>query len=117
VEDVDFCMRIEKRGGEILYVPHISIMHQQGTSHVYSGFVEWHKSNSFAKYFFKHFQPQYPKPLLNIFAAAIYTRFVLRLIPMSLRWMFERVFPPRPIPVRAARKAIESRKSRSVSSS
>jgi len=94
VEDVDFCMRIEKRKGEILFVPHISIMHQQGTSHVYSGFVEWHKSNSFAKYFFKHFQPQYPKPLLNIFAAAIYARFALRLLPMTLRWMFNLVFPP-----------------------
>jgi len=95
VEDVDFCMRIEKSGGSIYYVPHISAVHQQGTSRVYPGFVEWHKSSSFAKYFFKHFQPQYPKPLLNIFAAAIYTRLVLRLVPMTLRWMFELVFPRR----------------------
>lgn len=118
VEDVDFCMRIEKRGGEILYVPHISIMHQQGTSRVYSGFVEWHKSNSFAKYFFKHFQPQYPKPLLNIFVAAIYTRFVLRLIPMSLRWLFDLIVPPRPAPAlaRAPRRAITSRKDHAVNS-
>lgn len=107
VEDVDFCMRIEKRRGVILYVPHISVMHQQGTSRVYPGFVEWHKSHSFAKYFFKHFQPQYPKPLLNIFAAAIYTRFALRLLPMTLRWLFTLTFrtatPPARSTARAAR--------------
>jgi N-acetylglucosaminyl-diphospho-decaprenol L-rhamnosyltransferase len=102
VEDVDFCMRIEKQGGEILFVPYLSVMHQKGTSRVYSGFVEWHKSHSFAKYFFKHFQPQYPKPLLNIFAAAIYTRFTLRLLPITLRWMFELIFPPKDIPACAA---------------
>ena len=94
VEDVDFCMRIEKRNGEILFVPHISVMHRQGTSYVYSGFVEWHKSKSFAKYFFKHFQPQYPKPLLNLFATAIYCRFALLLLPMTLRWIFDRLFRP-----------------------
>lgn len=116
VEDVDFCMRIEKRDWEILYVPHISIMHQKGTSRVYSGFVEWHKSNSFAKYFFKHFQPQYPKALLNIFAAAIYTRFALRLIPMSLRWLFDLVFPRRQVAVRAV-SSTASRKRRAISSS
>jgi N-acetylglucosaminyl-diphospho-decaprenol L-rhamnosyltransferase len=92
VEDVDFCMRIEKGNGEILFVPHLSVMHMQGTSNVYSGFVEWHKSNSFTKYFFKHFQPQYPKPLLSLFAAAIYIRFALRLLPMALRWVLERFF-------------------------
>ena len=103
VEDVDFCMRIEKRSGVILYVPHISVVHQQGTSRVYSGFVEWHKSKSFVKYFFKHFQPQYPKPLLNIFAAAIYTRFVLRLMPMTMRWTFDRLFTPKTKTIRRAK--------------
>jgi N-acetylglucosaminyl-diphospho-decaprenol L-rhamnosyltransferase len=117
VEDVDFCMRIEKLKGEILFVPYISVMHQKGTSRVYSGFVEWHKSNSFAKYFFKHFQPQYPKPLLNIFAAAIYARFVLRLVPSTLRWMFELIFPPKEIPARAATSTKAGRKRRAISPS
>ena len=102
VEDVDFCMRIEKQGGEILFVPHLSVMHQKGTSSVYSGFVEWHKSHSFAKYFFKHFQPQYPKLLLNIFAAAIYIRFTLRLLPITLRYILELIYPPKGIPARPA---------------
>ena len=114
VEDVDFCMRIEKRKGEILFVPYISVMHQKGTSHVYSGLVEWHKSHSFAKYFFKHFQPQYPKLLLNIFAAAIYTRFLLRLMPITVRWLFELMFPPKEISIRAAKA---SGKRRTINSS
>ena len=117
VEDVDFCMRIEKRKGEILFVPYITVMHQKGTSHVYSGFVEWHKSNSFAKYFFKHFQPQYPKPLLNIFAASIYMRFALRLAPITLRWLFDKMFPPKVIPARAAEPMKRHPKRRATSSS
>jgi N-acetylglucosaminyl-diphospho-decaprenol L-rhamnosyltransferase len=117
VEDVDFCMRIEKAGGEILFVPHISITHQQGTSRVYSGFVEWHKSKSFAKYFFKHFQPQYPKPLLNLFAASIYARFVLRLVPVTLRWMMELMFPAKEISFRAAESSKVDQKRREISSS
>jgi N-acetylglucosaminyl-diphospho-decaprenol L-rhamnosyltransferase len=117
VEDVDFCMRVEKRKGEIFFVPYISVMHQQGTSRVNSGIVEWHKSNSFAKYFFKHFQPQYPKPLLNIFAAAIYTRFALRLLPMTLRWLFGLVFPRKPVVARAATPMKVENKTRAISSS
>jgi N-acetylglucosaminyl-diphospho-decaprenol L-rhamnosyltransferase len=117
VEDVDFCMRVEKRKGEILFVPYISVMHQKGTSKVFSGFVEWHKSNSFAKYFFKHFQPQYPKPLLNIFAAAIYARFLLRLIPGTLRWLLALVIPPNEYPAAAAASPKVKHKRRAISSS
>ncbi len=92
VEDVDFCMRIEKQKGLILYVPHLSVMHQKSTSGVFPGFVEWHKSRSFTKYFFKHFQPQYPKTMLNIFAGTIYFRFALRFFPLAIRWVFKKFF-------------------------
>jgi GT2 family glycosyltransferase len=89
VEDIDFCMRIAKRGGRILYVPDITITHMRGTSRVHPGFVEWHKSVSVVKYFFKHFQPQYPRMLLRIVAAAIFVRYALRLMPITLGWLAE----------------------------
>lgn len=100
VEDIDFCMKMEKKGRKILYVPHLTVMHVRSTSSVFPGFVEWHKSLSVVKYFHKHFQPQYPKAILKIFAAAIFTRFVLRLVPMTLTWLWELIGGPAPAPAR-----------------
>ena len=87
VEDIDFCMKIAKADGHILYVPHVSVTHEQGTSRVYQTFVEWHKARSAVRYFFKHFQPQYPTFLLRMIAVAIFTRFTIRLLPQTLRWL------------------------------
>jgi N-acetylglucosaminyl-diphospho-decaprenol L-rhamnosyltransferase len=91
VEDVDFCMRLAKAKREVLYVPDISVTHVQGTSRVFPGFVEWHKSRSAVKYFYKHFQPQYPRAILNIVALAIFFRFALRLAPLSASWIMGRI--------------------------
>jgi hypothetical protein len=91
VEDVDFCMRIEKSGGIILFVPNIRVMHQKSSSDVYPGFIEWHKAKSFCTYFNKHFHIQYPKWILNIFATAIYFRFAVRLVPTSVSWLWKKI--------------------------
>ena len=91
VEDVDFCMRIEKSGGIILFVPNIRVMHQKSSSDVYPGFIEWHKAKSFCTYFKKHFHIQYPKWILNIFATAIYFRFAVRLVPTSVSWLWKKI--------------------------
>ena len=91
VEDVDFCMRIEKSGGIILFVPNIRVMHQKSSSDVYPGFIEWHKAKSFCTYFNKHFHMQYPKWILNIFATAIYFRFAVRLVPTSVSWFWKKI--------------------------
>ena len=90
VEDVDFCMRVEKAGGIILYDPHVKVMHQKSSSDVFPGFIEWHKAKSFCIYFDKHFHNQYPKWILTIFATAIYLRFGLRLVPTTISWLFNR---------------------------
>ena len=92
VEDVDFCMRIEKNGGKILYVPSISTVHQRSTSKVYPGFVEWHKTRSFCMYFQKHFCEQYPAWALSVFSVAIHFRFLLRLPPITLVWLMRLIF-------------------------
>ena len=91
VEDVDFCMRIEKSGGIILFVPNIRVMHQKSSSDVYPGFIEWHKAKSFCTYFNKHFHMQYPKWILNIFATTIYFRFAVRLVPTSVSWFWKKI--------------------------
>ena len=91
VEDVDFCMRVEKSGGIILFVPNVSVMHKKSSSDVYPGFIEWHKAKSFCIYFNKHFHMQYPRWILNIFATAIYFRFGVRLLPISVSWFWKKL--------------------------
>ena len=91
VEDVDFCMRVERAGGTILYDPNVKVMHQKSSSDVFPGFIEWHKAKSFCTYFDKHFRNQYPRWILNIFATAIYVRFGLRLVPTTIVWLFNKI--------------------------
>lgn len=100
VEDVDLCMRIQKSGGAILYVPDVAVTHVQGTSRVFPLFVEWHKSISVKKYFYKHFRPQYPDFALRLIGLAIFLRLAVRSVPLTLGWLSERFGsrrqPPRP---------------------
>lgn len=91
VEDVDLCLRIQKAGGLILYVPDASVTHVQGTSRVFPLVVEWHKSVSVVRYFSKHFRPQYPNLVLRLISMAIFLRLGVRAVPMTLAWVGERL--------------------------
>lgn len=91
VEDVDLCLRIHKSGGEILYVPDAAVTHVQGTSRVFPLVVEWHKSVSVARYFNKHFRPQYPDLALRLISLAVFMRLVVRGVPLTLSWGLERL--------------------------
>ena len=92
VEDVDFCMRIQKAGGVILYVPDAAVTHVKSTSKVFPLVVEWHKSVSANTYFWKHFRPQYPDLVLRIISVALYVRLVVRVIPLTIRWLSDTIF-------------------------
>ena len=37
VEDIDFCLRVEKINGSILYLPHVSVIHRKGSSDSFPG--------------------------------------------------------------------------------
>lgn len=90
VEDVDFCFRVQKTGGEILYVPDAAVTHVKGTSRVFPLVVEWHKSVSVTKYFSKHFRPQYPDLALRLISLAIFLRLAVRAVPLTATWLMER---------------------------
>jgi len=92
VEDVDFCMRLQKRGGLILYVPDAAVTHVKSTSHVFPLVVEWHKSVSATKYFRKHFRPQYPDFVLRIIELALFARLAIRSVPLTFRWLRHELF-------------------------
>ncbi|MEQ8817347.1 MAG: glycosyltransferase family 2 protein [Thalassobaculum sp.] len=91
VEDVDLCLRIQKAGSSILYVPDAAVTHVKGTSRVFPLVVEWHKSVSVAKYFGKHFRPQYPDLALRLISLAIFMRLAVRAVPLTLGWLLERL--------------------------
>ncbi len=89
VEEMDFCMRIKKSGGVILYVPDVSVTHVKGTSSVSPLTVEWHKSVSVWKYFRKHFRPQYPNLVLFLVSMAVFARLAIRGVPTTARWLWQ----------------------------
>ncbi|MBN8530363.1 MAG: glycosyltransferase [Alphaproteobacteria bacterium] len=79
VEDLDFCLQVQKAGGEILYVPSIQVVHFLSTSKVSSAFLEWNKTKGFIHYFYKHFRGMYPKGFLEVLAAAVMLRGLFRI--------------------------------------
>lgn len=92
VEDVDFCMRLAKSGGRILYVPDIRVMHLKSTSRVSPISIELYKTKSVIIYFRKHFKPAYSDLLLNLIAISIYSRFLVRSIPMTTAWFIRKLY-------------------------
>ena len=86
VEDIDFCLRIEKINGSILYLPQVSVTHRKGSSDSFPGIVEWHKARSFCKYFKKHFTEQYPAWALKALSLAIYLRLTIILPKITFLW-------------------------------
>lgn len=84
VEDVDLCVRVLLAGGQVAYCGDAPVYHRLSTSDVSRCFVEWHKTRSTIRYFFKHFQGVYPKWSLTAIGVILWLRFaavVLRHVP------------------------------------
>lgn len=87
-EDVDLCMRVHLAGGQVVYCGHVPVQHGRSTSNVARSFVEWHKTRSTSRYFFKHFRQSYPQSVLVAVSALLWCRFVIlamRQLPGDLR--------------------------------
>jgi GT2 family glycosyltransferase len=78
VEDLDFCYRFRRAGGEIYFAPDVRATHIGGTSEVSSNFIESHKRRGFIRYFHKNFGQKTPWPLLWCLDLAIWMRYLLR---------------------------------------
>jgi N-acetylglucosaminyl-diphospho-decaprenol L-rhamnosyltransferase len=76
VEDIDFCHRFRAAGGEIFFVPQVSVLHHKGTSGAGRLTVEWHKTRGFMRHFRKNFNgtPTAYRALVN---AGILARFAV----------------------------------------
>lgn len=75
VEDLDFCLRVLKAGGGILYVPGLAAVHLGGTSFTSFVLLEWHKAKSAHKYFNIHFSAFYPRSFMLLTSAVLFMRF------------------------------------------
>lgn len=63
VDDLDFCLRLQKAGGQILIDKNSVFSHYQGTSVVSGRRVARHKRNSFSRYFALHYPRIWRSPL------------------------------------------------------
>lgn len=85
VEDLDLCLRVNKAGGKVLYVPAVRVVHYRSTSKVSTLFVEWHKARGFVHYFNKHFHERYNLAFRLGSIGGIYARLAVRAI-----WIFSK---------------------------
>jgi GT2 family glycosyltransferase len=78
VEDIDFCLRIGRSGGLVLFDPTLRVRHWQGTSRSPALRVEWHKARGFIRYFHKHFRNTHGLAILLGVDLLVLLRFAVR---------------------------------------
>ena len=88
VEDIDFCHRFRKAGGEIYYTPHISVIHILSSSDTSPFFIEWQKTVGFMRYFRKNYSGIYPAIFLFLFYFAILIRFCCKIVKHAVFFLF-----------------------------
>lgn len=78
-EDLDWCMRFRQAGLDILFVPHVEIMHVGGACSVSRPIsVEYYKHKGMVRFYRKFFRYQYPALLMWMVMGAIGIRFLVR---------------------------------------
>ena len=76
-EDLDFSMRLRRKGWKILFVPDARIVHHKGgCSRCRPIFVEWHKHLGMIRFYRKFFRNQYPGVLMWLVVVGVWLRFV-----------------------------------------
>jgi len=85
VEDLDFCLRFRRAGGDIFFVPDIVVTHIGGTSEASTSFIEQHKARGFMRYFHRNFKDEYPWFLLAILDLFIWLRAGLKIGIQALK--------------------------------
>ncbi len=80
VEDLDLCWRFRQAGGEIYFDPGLTVTHVGSTSKTTNLFLEKQKAKGFIRYFDRNFKATTPRLLLWILRAAIWLRFLVKII-------------------------------------
>lgn len=78
-EDLDWCMRFREAGLDILFAPHVEIMHVGGVCSASRPIsVEYYKHKGMVRFYRKFFRYKYPALLMWMVMGAIGIRFILR---------------------------------------
>jgi GT2 family glycosyltransferase/nucleoside-diphosphate-sugar epimerase len=77
-EDLDWCMRFQRSGWSLLFVPGARMVHHKGhCSKSRPIFVEWNKHRGMLRFYRKFFRHQYPGLLMWLVAVGVWLRFSL----------------------------------------
>ena len=79
VEDLDFCLRLNRQGGIAYFMPGLTCTHVKGTSAVSAWLVERHKLRGFRRYFDTHFAASHPRLLRELCFLCLAAGLLLRL--------------------------------------
>lgn len=71
VEDVDLCWRARKAGGEVVFLPTATVVHEGHTSRVDPVFVEWNKGMGLNYYFRKRAKGIWRKAYVLLFSPLV----------------------------------------------
>jgi len=85
-EDLDWCIRFRKAGYRVVFVPHVSIVHNKGvSSRDRPIWVEWHKHRGMARLYNKFLFPNIVFPAALMIRVMIWIRFALVVVRNELR--------------------------------
>ena len=77
-EDLDWCMRFNQQGHKVLFVPDVTVTHDQGfSSRQRPVRVMWYMHKGMMRFYRKFFLNRYPLPLAIVVAAGVWFRFML----------------------------------------
>lgn len=77
-EDLDFCFRFARSGGQVLFDPFVTVSHFKSSSRANAMRVEFRKTASILRYFRTHFSEPYPPPFMALVGAALWSVFLLK---------------------------------------
>ena len=117
VDDLDLCLRLHRRGIAVYFAPHVEAVHHAGSSRMNPIRIEWHKTRGFLRYFRVHYRGLRWIPVTAPLAAAVLTRFGIKVIGCLLGSAWWRLVTREPYVSSSAREfaRIESRGSESGS--
>ncbi|MGV6801640.1 MAG: glycosyltransferase family 2 protein [bacterium] len=78
VEDVDFCLRMNKAGGAVYFAPKTPILHFKSSSRASRLRIEMRKAHSMVRYFWSHFKDPYPFLFLVLVSVLVWVAFAFR---------------------------------------
>ena len=96
VDDLDLCLRLHRSGVPVHFAPHVAAVHHAGSSRSGPIRIEWHKARGFLRYFRTHYRGPRWIAVTAPLAAAVLTRFGIKVIGCLLRSALRRPAPRKP---------------------